>query len=380
MVVIMKKAGFFIKQLIKMFSQAVLLPLCYNIYRHKETDKSLVIFADAHHHEMPYSMKLLSEKFIENGYNVAEMFSDYGHDGAFTTLKNMLSFEKLYAKAGYVVICDYFLPVSAARKKPETVVVQLWHACGIFKRFAYEAEDDIPSYYKGRVIKNYDLVTVSSPACVPVYSRAMQLPDGIVRPLGVSRTDIYFDEDYIAKCKEKLYRLYPDARGKKLAVWAPTFRGNAALPYLEGKEDVLKLRGLLGEDWYLLIRLHPHFHDKEISCEIPTEELLPLTDLLISDYSTVIFEYSLFEKPLVLFAPDYDTYGSRRGFYIDYKTLPGRIVTNKDELAAAVKEEYKNFDREKMRRFKREYMSGCDGQATRRIYDTIMEESKKHIS
>ena len=367
----MRKLGFLIKQLIKMFSQTVILPFCYMLYRGKRINKRLVVFADAHNHKMPYSMKLLHKKFEESGYEVVDIFSDYGHDGFLTTFVNMLRFTKLYAQAGCVIICDYFLPVSAPRKKPGTKVVQLWHACGIFKRFAYEAQDDIPKYYKVKVIKNYDLVTVSSPACVPVYSRAMRVNDGVVRATGVSRTDIYFCGEYREKCRKKLYELYPEARGKKLAVWAPTFRGNAALPYLEGREDVLRLREQLPEDWYLLIRLHPHFHDKEISCDIPTEELLPVTDVLISDYSTVIFEYSLFEKPLILFAPDYDTYGSKRGFYIDYTSLPGRIVTDKNELAAAITEEYSSFDKEKMRRFREEYMSGCDGKATERIFDII---------
>lgn len=367
----MKKIGFFVKQLIKMFSQTVILPLCYSLCKHKKVDERLVVFADAHNHKMPYSMKLLYRKFKAEGYKVVCLFSDYGHDSFLTTFMNMLRFTGLYAQAKCVVICDYFLPVSAPKKKPETKVVQLWHACGIFKRFGYEAQDDIPKYYKVKVIKNYDLVTVSSPACVGAYERSMKLEEGIVRPTGVSRTDIYFREKYREKCRQKLYERYPEARGKKLAVWAPTFRGNATLPYLAGKEDVLRLRSQLPEDWYLLIRLHPHFHDTEISCDIPTEELLPVTDVLISDYSAVIFEYSLFEKPLVLFAPDYDTYGSKRGFYIDYKSLPGRIVTDKNALAAAITEEYSTFDKERMSCFREKYMSACDGKATERIFKTI---------
>ena len=70
----------------------------------------------------------------------------------------------------------------------------------------------------------------------------------------------------------------------------------------------------------------------------------------------------------MLFAPDYDVYGSKRGFYIDYKSLPGRIVTNKDELSKAILEEYKGFDREKMKEFRDKYMSDCDGRATDRIF------------
>lgn len=357
-----------------MFTHAVFLPFCYMLFKGKRIDKRLVVFADAHNRKLPYSMKLLYRKFVSEGYRVETVFSDYGRDSYMTTLKNMIRFMKLYAQAGIVVICDYFLPVAAPkRKKNGTKVVQLWHACGIFKEFAYDAPDDIPRYYKGKVINNYDLVTVSSPACVPVYSSAMRLEKGIVRAVGVSRTDIFFSRKYREMCREKLYSLYPEARNKKIAVWAPTFRGNAALPYLEGKEDVLKLKSLLPDDWFLLIQLHPHFRDREISCKLPTEQLLPVTDLLISDYSTVIYEYSLFEKPLVLFAPDSASYTKQRGFYIDYYSLPGRIVTDKNELADALIEEYGSFDREKMRRFKERYMSACDGRSTERIFKILTD-------
>lgn len=358
-----------------MLCQSVVLPLWYNLFRWQKIDKNLVIFADAHNHSMPHSMKLLHKKFEQDGYTVIDMFSDYGKDSFLTTFINMMRFTKLYTKAGNVVICDYFLPVSAPKKKKETKVIQLWHACGIFKRFAYEAKDDIPEFYKCKVIKNYNLVTVSSDACVPVYSRAMKLEKGIVKNTGVSRTDIYFSKKYREECKNKFYRHYPEAKGKKILLWAPTFRGNAAIPYLEGKDEILRLKKQLTDDWFLVIKIHPHFRDKKISCDIPTEELLPVTDMLISDYSTVIFEYSLFEKPLILFAPDYDTYGSKRGFYIDYTSIPGRIVKDKNELTKAIEEEYMNFDKEKMHNFKKEYMSGCDGKSTDRIFSLITKSS-----
>lgn len=370
----MKKIGFVIKQFIKMFTQAVILPIWYAIHRHNEIDRNLVIFADAHSHELPHSMLLMHEKFEKNGYNVVDFFSDYGHDSPFVTIKNMLKFTKMYAKAHYVFICNYFLPVASVRKKKETKVVQLWHACGIFKRFAHDTDDDIPKYYKFEVIKNYDLVTVSSETCVPVYANAMHLDEKKVRATGVSRTDRFFDEEYIKKCREKLYRLYPEAKGKKLAVWAPTFRGNAALPYLEGQEDIMRLKEQLPDDWFLLVRLHQHLLDYKINCDIPTEELLPVADLLISDYSTVVFEFSLMNKPLVLFVPDYETYGKHRGFYIEFESLPGSIVTDENELAEKIIYEYEHFDSDRMKAFASLHMSACDGNSTDRIFDLITSD------
>ena len=213
-----------------MLVQAFVLPLYYKLCRRKNIDTKLVIFADAHNREMPYSMKQLYKKFQDNGYKIKTVFSDYGRDGFLKTTRSMFRFMKLYANCKYVVICDYFLPVAACSKRPETKVIQLWHACGIFKKFGYDAADDIPKFYKCKVIRNLDLVTVSSDECEPVYSKAMELEKGIVRAVGVSRTDRFFSEKYRECCEKELYEKYPQAKGKKIALWAPTFRGNAAVP------------------------------------------------------------------------------------------------------------------------------------------------------
>ena len=83
----------------------------------------------------------------------------------------MKSFMKGYAAAGYVYICSYFLPVSSCKKREETKVIQLWHSGGLLKKMGYDTGDDIPKYYKGNVTRNYDLVTVSSEVCIPVWER-----------------------------------------------------------------------------------------------------------------------------------------------------------------------------------------------------------------
>lgn len=368
---IMPKIKFIIRQYVKMILQYIVLPLYYNIHKPKKIDERLVIFADAHNHTIPYSMKNMHDKYKERGYRVLDIFSDYGKDSFLVTAKKMLFFTKNYSKAKYVFICDYFLPVAAPKKRTETKVVQLWHACGIFKKFGYDAEDDIPKIYKGRAIKNIDLVTVSSEECVPVYAKAMRLPNEIVIPTGVSRTDDFFNDNYIQQCKKEFYDKYPEAIDKKIALWAPTFRGNAALPHLEGASDIVKLKDELKGDWFIVIRVHPHFNDIDINCSIPTERLIPVIDLLISDYSTVIFEYALFCKPLILFAPDYETYGSKRGFYIDYESIPGRIITDTSLLSQGMEDEYRYFNKAEMQKFKDKYLFGCDGNSTERIFKLV---------
>ena len=117
----------------------------------------------------------------------------------------------------------------------------------------------------------------------------MRLPASCIKPLGVSRTDLFFDEKWAENCRTDFYRQYPEACGKKIVLWAPTFRGNAGRPELI-RLDLWKLQAALGEDYLVLAKLHPHMYasaglsEKQLSflCPIPTEQLYPVADILIA--------------------------------------------------------------------------------------------------
>ena len=254
-------------------------------------------------------------------------------------------------------------------------MIQLWHACGCYKKFGYDAKDDIPENYHGaNVYRNADLVTVSGEAAVKPFASAMRLPESVVRPVGVSRTDLYRSRNWSRRCRERFYEKYPEAAGKKVVLWAPTFRGNAGAPE-KTDIDIAALQEKLGEEYLVLTRLHPHMMRagaaneaaRAAACPIPTEELYPVTDVLIADYSSLIYEYLLFGHPLVLYCPDLDRYRSERGFYMDISEIPGETVTKRDMdlLAEAVKRAHTDEDR--LKEFLDRYMSACDGMATERI-------------
>ncbi len=377
---------FQIKQIIKQAVQNLVLPVCYRLFCRQKADPDLVVFADAHHNSRPAAMELLYRRLKKEGsWKLCEHYLDYGNAGAVTVARHSIGFMKLYARAGAVVICDNFLPAASCRKRQETKVIQLWHACGCYKKFGYDAADDIPeNYHGGNVYRNADLVTVSGEAAVGPFSSAMRLPESCVRPLGVSRTDLYRSGTWVKKCKERFYSRYPDAEAKKVVLWAPTFRGNAGDPE-NISIDIWKLQEELGEEYLVLTRLHPHMmrqklpEEKDASCPIPTEELYPVTDVLIADYSSLIYEYLLFSKPAVLYCPDLDEYRSGRGFYMDISEIPGEIVTQQDEqvLADAVRRACADPDR--LRAFLDRYMGACDGQATDRIVEWLKLQKRGEL-
>ena len=384
---------FQIKQLIKQAVQGAVLPVCYSIFRFQKTDPDLVVFADAHHDSRPVSMDLLYRRLKKEGaWKIEEHYLDYGKAGAAGVAVHSIRFMKLYARAGFVVICDNFLPAASCQKKKQTKVIQLWHACGCYKRFGYDAPDDIPEHYRGaNVYRNADLVTVSGEACVKPFASAMRLPEYCVRPLGVSRTDLFHSTGWTERCRKQFYGMYPDAAEKRVVLWAPTFRGNAGAPD-NITVDLARLQQELGKDYLVLAKLHPHMlrRDgggdisracslKDYICPIPTEELYPVTDVLIADYSSLIYEYMLFGGPVVLYCPDLTAYRSRRGFYMDITEIPGKIITEADEKMLADAVRNTPTEPARMEAFLDRYMGACDGQATGRIERWMLQNRRKRI-
>lgn len=379
----------YIKQYMKMAAQNVILPVWYALCCRKPVVPGLVVFADAHHDSRPANMDLLYERLKrQNGIVLKELYLNYQTHSPAEVLRHMFSFMKWYAQADCVVISDNFLPAASCRKRKKTRVVQLWHACGAFKKFGYDTTDDIPANYRGNVFKNTDLVTVSAERCRGPFASAMKLPREKVTALGVSRTDVYFEREWQERCRKEFYDKYPEAAGKKVVLWAPTFRGNPGAPELIDL-DLKRLQQQLGEEWIVLSKVHPHMRERyrETDCKLGTEELFPVIDVLIADYSSLIFEYLLFDKPMVLYAPDLEEYQKKRGFYLNFSEIPGYQVKEEQALALAVKQEYEAYTKhreeksfklddkrellKKREQFLEEYMSGCDGHATDRIADYI---------
>lgn len=389
-----------LKQYVKMFAQNCLLPLWYDLYKRKPVIPGLIIFADAHHDSRPENMQLLYEGLAQSReedekIQIVEMYLDYQKASPVKVLRHMQHFMKLYAQASCVVLCDNFLPSASCRKRKETKVIQLWHACGALKKFGYDTTDDIPKQYHGNVFRNIDLVTVSSAQCVQPFASAMRLPLNCVQPVGVCRTDVYFKNEWREKCIQEFYRNYPQAKGKKIALWAPTFRGNPGEPRIP-KLDLQSLQNCLGDDWMVISRVHPHMNEKykKTDCLLTTECLFPVIDVLIADYSSLIFEYLLFNKPLVLYVPDLDEYKEKRGFYLDFSRMPGLHVKNEKNLPEAVNKEYLAYQQEKIynrpqktgsdahkhhkkrEQFVELYMNSCDGHSTERVINYIKKETQ----
>ena len=176
----------------------------------------------------------------------------------------------------------------------------------------------------------------------------------------------------------------PEARGKKVILYAPTFRGHVSSAISPDEIDFYRFAKELSEDYVLVCKHHPFVKNppeipeelsdfaRDLTPYLSIEDLLCCADICISDYSSLVFEYSLFEKPMIFYAYDYDDYCDWRGFYYDYFELtPGPVVKTQDELLDAIRNTETNFDKQQVIDFKKKFMGSCDGHATERILELI---------
>ena len=255
------------------------------------------------------------------------------------------------------IVDDYFFPIYPITPRRGSLIIQTWHACGAFKKFGYSVVDksfgaDPRLVERVRIHGNYDICLVGSATAARHYSEAFRQPlDHFRTDLGVPRTDVLFGEERLARSAAALRARYGIPSDKRVVLYAPTFRGNSVTTarFSDGL-DLAALHTAVGADHVILVRLHPFIRSAapippalatagfaiDVSDHPDINELLPLSDVLVTDYSSVIFEYSLLRRPMLFFAPDVDAYDDERGFYFDYRTgVPGPVFETTEALADA---------------------------------------------
>lgn len=293
------------------------------------------------------------------------------------------------ATSRYFFIDDYYFPIYVVKPRKRTEIVQLWHAAGSFKKFGYstlgKTFGSSSEYLKHvKIHSNYSKVIVSSSEVIPHYAEAFNMPAERIFPLGVPRTDFFFQSHKHKKIKARFYQKYPELKDKKLILYAPTFRGKSHQQNeFHCPIDIHLLNQEIGDRYALLVHLHPYIRsgmnidsrDKDfaylMSGPFGIEGLMVLSDLLVTDYSSVIFEYSLLNRPMAFFADDLEDYLNERDFYHDYKEfIPGPIFTESKALAEWLKNG--EFDLKGIEAFRDRFFEYTDGNASERVVNALL--------
>lgn len=381
-----------LRRIRKHYRYKVYFPKVYSSYCTEPVQENKVLFLEMRFTKLSNSFELIYKALEESGeYDLKCSYVQFNFIRGREFTQRVNEMLKELATAKYVFVDDASLILSSIPLRKETVAINLWHACGAFKKFGRSTAelkfgssaatlDKYPNY------GNLTHVTVSSPEVIWAYEEAMHLPKGIVKATGVSRTDQFYDKEFVESRKQKLYEIMPEAKDKKVILYAPTFRGHVATASSPDRIDFERFCRELGNEYVIVCKHHPfvknppiipeelqHFA-RDLTKHLSIEDLLCCADICISDYSSLVFEYSLFEKPMIFYAYDYDNYCDWRGFYYDYSEFtPGPVVQTEDELLNSIKNIDTQFDKQKVIDFKEKFMGSCDGHATERIIALMKE-------
>ncbi|MCY8107911.1 CDP-glycerol glycerophosphotransferase family protein [Bacillus spizizenii] len=277
----------------------------------------------------------------------------------------------------FVLTDNYFLLTSVLNKRSQTTCIQIWHASGALKKFGledignrYRSADDIKRFKK--VYRSFDHIVVGSEKMADIFKRSF----GVVEDNRFLRTGVPLTDEYFHAGRQTA-----DRTDKKVILYAPTYRDycltSVRLPF--SKEQLSEeLKG----EFLLLVKLHPAVREqitfeehegliKDVS-DVPLKDLLMESDILISDYSSVAFEYALLNKPILFFTYDMAEYNEKRGLIDDFEAvIPGKACMDSEMLLKEIKE--LSATKEEVKSFAQKWHQYSTGDASMRLLNFMSE-------
>lgn len=295
-------------------------------------------------------------------------------------------YEQVLMRAKYVV-SPMDLPAS---KRQGQIWIMTWHGTPLKK--IYLSREDTPEFRNYvKPFHNIDVFCNSSLEHGKIYEEALLVPSASIKNMGLPRNDILLqDSDNRIRNQVRKKLGIPD--DKKVLFYCPTWRRydwKMPMPL-----DLDKLKREIGNEYCILLRSHVGKHDwvdergNKINInddgftydvrDYPNiSELYLACDVLITDYSSSIFDFAITQKPQILFAYDLEDYRNEFKFYFDYENfVPGPIAKKTGELILHIAN-LKNYERkygEQYQKFKETFCAYEDGHAAERVVDYILEE------
>ena len=358
----------------------------YNILKNLKVKNNRIVFLSDSRIDFTGNFQFIYTEIVNRGgYDIKYILKP--RIDAKKSLKEKILFIYYICTSKYILLDDYYPQIYKYNIKNEIEVIQLWHACGAFKTFGFSrlGKEGGPSS-KSRNHKNYTKAIVSSESIKKHYAEAFGISEDKVISTGIPRTDIFFDEEYIINKKNELYSKYPLLKTKKVILFAPTFRGSGqgSAYYDFDRLNIDKLRKSLGDEYVIIMKLHPFIKETlqiseenedfiiDLSSEREVNDLLFIADIMITDYSSICFEYSLLNKPMIFFTYDLEEYIEKRDFYYPFESfVPGPIARTTDDIIEIINNS--KFDLNKVDKFRDKFLSSLDGKSTKRVVDELLK-------
>lgn len=379
----------------------------------KKVDEKTIVFACFNGKSYCDSPKALYEYMLSdkkyNDYNFIWFFSDTKKENYKFLTKNRNTkviskkskeYLKAFQTSKYWIfnykIADYLKP------KQNQVFLQCWHGTPL-KRLGcdlthFDNQLNTPEEMKKRYkieAEKFSYFISPSKYCTERFTSAWNLKEigkeNIIIEKGYPRNDFLFNytEEDVKNIKEKI--LGENITDKKIILYAPTYRANqhkSGVGYVYKEEvDFTKMREILGNEYIILFRPHyfiANIFDFEkyrgfvynVSDIDDINELYVISDILITDYSSVFFDYANLKRPIIFYMYDLEYYRDEsNGFYFDIEsTLPGKIIKTDDELIQEILRVTNDFQYdEKYKKFNEKFNYLDDGNASKRVVEEVIK-------
>ena len=282
--------------------------------------------------------------------------------------KNLMIEMYYLSSSKWIIVDTYYLILGGLLKKNGQKVIQTWHAVGALKRFGLEEkkvqqmDNKAINQYK-KVYNSYDYILAGSNVMGEIFIKSFGIDEERLLYIGLPRMDKYFEinkDEYISFLKQK----YNIERSKKVVTYLPTFRDyelNDFNPPIDFKE--------LNREWLHLVKLHPATKsEKLVSTNIPTSDLIYISDVIVTDYSSLAMEASILNKTILFYPYDYETYDDKRGLIENYFDIIGEnyFLKNKELMNFINDNNFKESDF-----IKKSWNKYNDGNSTHNLIDFI---------
>lgn len=347
------------------FKNVISIGLMY-VFNLLPIKKNKIFFISYYGNQYGCNPKYISEYILKNypnnTFDVVWAFNDLktkAHLSGFRKVKTQ-SLRYFYDLCTSKILITNYRTTGQFIKRKNQYYIQTWHSSLRLKQIEKDAEESLSQEYIKMAKKDSlkcDLLLSGCRISTDIFNRAFWY-NGEILEQGTPRNDLFFQET--SKLKKELLNHLNVSLQSKIVLYAPTFRKDESIDVydLNYKEILSSLNKKFGGEWTFLVKLHPHlafksgqlvYGDNVIDATFydDTQKLLTISDVLISDYSSLMFDYCLTKRPCFLYVPDLQNYMKNdRDLYFNIKELPFISAISTKELSSNIigfnEEKYKN--------------------------------------
>ena len=361
--------------------------LIIKIFRHLSIKSRKIVFFTPKLRQYNCNPKYLTEHLCKrNDLDIVWIFENVFEVREIVPLKvriiKYFSIKYLYEiyTAKYIITNARIGKGMLFEKRKDQIYIQLWHSSLRLKAIEKDAEETLPQSYIDQAIKDSSMCDYIISGCdfsTNIFKNSFWYKGEILN-FGTPRIDFLINNDNYNEIKEKVCSYLKVPISTHIILYAPTFRNDSSYNYMltTSEEIINAAKQKHGGEWILLTRLHPNLITRikisdnkyDVTKYQDMQELLIASDILITDYSSCMFDFAFIKKHCILYVPDLNSYlKNERKLYFNLTDLPFNIANSEDEIIQIIKNYNMDDYYSKLNLFFSNIGSYEDGNACKRI-------------